>query len=86
MHLANRLQWGSDMKNFVLFLAILSAGASFMFSAAAGEAVNGPNWASNVCSATRSLSFCQNPQQFVLIAAGLGAFWLLMAFVSAIRN
>jgi hypothetical protein len=74
------------MKSLILFLAILSAGASFMFSAAAKETADGPNWASSLCSASRSLSLCQNPRQLTFVAAGLGALWLVMVFVSAIRD
>ena len=74
------------MKNFILFLAIVCGGVSVTFYTAAKEVANGPNWASNLCSASRSLSLCQNPRQLALGAAGLAALWLVMAFVSAIRD
>jgi hypothetical protein len=44
------------MKNFILFIAIVCGGVCVMFYAAAKEAADGPNWASNLCSASRSLS------------------------------
>jgi hypothetical protein len=74
------------MKNFVLFLAIVCGGVSVMFYTAAKEAADAPNGASKLCSAGRSLSLCQNPQQLTFVAAGLAALWLVMMFVSAIRN
>jgi hypothetical protein len=74
------------MKNFILFLAIVCGGVSVTFYTAAKEAADGPNWASNLCSASHSFSLCQNPQQLVIAAAGLAALWLVMVFVSAIRN
>ena len=72
------------MKNFILFLAIVCGGVSITFYTASKEVANG--WASNLCSASRSLSLCQNPRQLAFAAAGLAALWLLMAFVSAIRD
>jgi hypothetical protein len=56
-----------------------------MFYAAAKEAADGPNWASKLCSASRSFSLCHDPQQVAFIAAGLAALWLVVMFVSAIR-
>ena len=72
------------MKNFILFLAILCGGGSFLFFTAAKEAADGPNWASDVCKVGRS--FCHDPQLLVYVAAGLAALWLIAVFVSAIRN
>ena len=43
------------MKNFVLFVAIVCGGASFVFYTAAREAPDGSNWASQVCKAASSL-------------------------------
>jgi hypothetical protein len=74
------------MKNFILFLAIVCGGVSVTFYTAAKEVANGPNWASNLCSASRALSLCQNPRQLAIAAVGLAALWLVMAFVSAIRD
>ena len=74
------------MKNFILFLAIVCGGVTAMFYAAAEEAAAGPNWASKLCSASRSFSLCQDPRQLAFVAAGLVAQWLLIMFVSAIRN
>jgi hypothetical protein len=74
------------MRNFILFLAIVCGGMTVMFYTAAKEAADGPNWASKLCSASRSFSLCQDPRQLAFVAAGLVALWLLIMFVSAIRN
>jgi hypothetical protein len=72
------------MKNFVLFVAIVCGGASFLFYTAAREAPDGSNWAGQVCKAASSL--CHSPQLLAFTAAGLGALWLVVMFVSAIRD
>ena len=74
------------MKNFILFLAIVCGGVTVMFYTAAKEAADGPNWASKLCSAGRSLSLCQDPRQLAFVAGGLGILWLVVIFVSAIRD
>ena len=56
------------MKNFILFVAIVCGGASFLFFTAAKEASDGPNWASQVCKAANSL--CHSPQLLAFTAAG----------------
>jgi hypothetical protein len=61
------------MKNFILFLAIGCGGVSITFYTAAKEVANGPNWASNLCSASRSLSLCQNPRQLAFAGGRLGS-------------
>ena len=65
-----------QMKNFILFLAIVCGGVTVMFYTAAKEAADGPNWASKLCSASRSLSLCQDPRQLAFVAGGLGILWL----------
>jgi hypothetical protein len=72
------------MRNFILFLAILCGGASFLFFNAAKAAPDGPNWASRVCSSARM--FCHDPLQLAYVAAGLVVLWIVVAFVSAIRG
>jgi hypothetical protein len=72
------------MRNFVLLLTILCAGASFLFFTAAKSAVDGPNWASSVCSSAKM--FCHSPLQLTYAAAGLAGLWVVMTFVSAIRG
>jgi hypothetical protein len=68
----------------LLLLAIICAFASFAFYTA-NDAVTGvPNWASNVCSAARTL--CHSPGQAAIAAAVFAALWLLLKFVSAIRD
>jgi hypothetical protein len=75
-----------QMKNFILFLAIVCGGVTVMFYTAAKEAADGPNWASKLCSGSRSLSLCQDPRQLAFVAGGLGILWLVVTFVSAIRD
>jgi hypothetical protein len=72
------------MTNLVLILAIICAGASYAFYTAGGAGGDIPNWASDVCSAAPTL--CHYPQQMAFAAAGLAALWMLMKFVSAIRD
>jgi hypothetical protein len=42
------------------------------------------NWAGQICRSAGAL--CHNPQLLAFAAAGLLALWLLMIFVSAIRD
>jgi hypothetical protein len=56
-----------------------------MFYTAAKEAADGPNWASKLCSASRSLSLCQDPRQLAFVAGG-DTLGLAVMFVSAIRD
>jgi hypothetical protein len=72
------------MKNFFLFLAIVCGGVSALLFIAAENAARGTNWASQVCKTAGS--FCHSPQQLAFAAAGLGALWVVMIFVSAIRD
>jgi hypothetical protein len=73
------------MANVILLIAILLAGASYTSFTARNAAVSdGPNWATNICSSAHQ--FCQYPYQMAYAAAGLTAFWLLLKFVSAIRD
>jgi hypothetical protein len=72
------------MRNFILFVAIVCGGASFLFFTAAKEVSDGPNWASQVCTAASAL--CHSPQLLAFAAAALAALWVLTMFVSAIRD
>jgi hypothetical protein len=72
------------MPNLILFLAIVCAGASYAFYTADGAVGNVPNWASDMCSAARML--CHQPEQLAFAAAGLAALWLVIKFVSAVRD
>jgi hypothetical protein len=72
------------MRNFILFLAILCAAASFFFFNAAKAAPDGPNWASSVCTSAKAL--CHDPLQLAYCAAGLAALWVVLSFVSAVRG
>jgi len=69
------------MANFILLLAILSATASFV---AFNANVAGLNWGSEICSAASPL--CLYPQQLAFAAAGLAALWIMIKFVSAVRD
>jgi hypothetical protein len=69
------------MANFILLLAILSATASFV---AFNANVAGSNWGNEICSAASPL--CHYPQQLAFAAAGLAALWIMIKFVSAVRN
>ena len=66
------------MGNFILFLAILLAGAWFTFYTAAHQVADGPNWASGACTAARVL--CHSPQ---LLAYGNGSGDYAIAFTTA---
>ena len=72
------------MKNLILFVAIVCGAASYLFFTAAKQALDGPSWASQMCKAASSL--CHSPQLLAFTAAGLVALWLVMTFVSAIRD
>jgi hypothetical protein len=67
------------MKSFILFLAIMCAGARLMLFVAASE-----DWGRGVCRAARAL--CDNPEQLAFAAAGLAGLWIVVMFVSAIRH
>jgi hypothetical protein len=71
------------MANFILLLAILLGGASFLSSTPYFPGIIGMNWASDVCAAASFV--CQNPQQTNYIAVGLVSLWILLKFVSALR-
>jgi hypothetical protein len=72
------------MANLLLLLAALCAGTSYAFYAANDAVGNVPNWASSACSAAPLL--CHHPQQMAIAAACLAALWLLVKFVSAVRD
>jgi hypothetical protein len=74
------------MANFVLLIAVLLAGASFVSFTAQDVAAAGygENWASDFCMAAPIA--CQSPHQMAYIAAGFTGLWLLMKFVAALRD
>jgi hypothetical protein len=72
------------MATFILFLAILVAGASILFYAAGDMAGHGSRWAADVCSAAPL--FCDRPQLASFAAVGLGGLWIVVKFVSALRG
>jgi hypothetical protein len=74
------------MSGIILLIAIILAGASFTAYTAKSTiaASDGPNWATNACSSIPH--FCQYPHQMVYAAAGLAGLWVLLRFISAIRD
>jgi hypothetical protein len=71
------------MKYYVLLLAIVSGGATFVsFSPATHAAVG--NWASQLCTAASPL--CHSPLTLALATAGIVSLWIMMMLVSAISN
>ncbi len=71
------------MANLILLVAIVLAGASFA-SFTAMDASGAQSWATNLCNAAPA--FCQYPWQMAYAAIGLAALWLVMVFVSAVRD
>ena len=74
----------SPIANFVLLAAVLLAVASFLALNAREFASAGLNWVTGVCSAAPLV--CDHPHQATYVAAGLGGLWVLMKFVSALRD
>lgn len=74
------------MANFVLLIAVLLAGASFVSFTAQEVAVAGygQNWAGDFCWAAPLA--CQSPHQMAYVAAGFTGLWILVKFVSALRD
>jgi hypothetical protein len=72
------------MAKLLLLLAIICGGASFAFYTANGAVGDAPTWASTVCTAARSL--CQSPGVAAIAAAVLAAFWIVVAFLSSVRD
>jgi hypothetical protein len=70
------------MKSFVLLLTLVFGAVSF-FLYTDKQFVSG-GWTGQICRSAGSL--CYNPQLLAFAAAGLLALWLLMIFVSAIRD
>jgi hypothetical protein len=72
-----------QMKYFVLFLAIVSGGATFVsFSTATHGAVG--NWASQLCTAASPL--CHSPLTLAVATAGLVSLSIMVMLVSAISS
>ncbi len=74
------------MANFVLLIAVVLAGASFVSYTAQDIAAAGygQNWASDACSLAPFA--CQSPHQMAYVTAGFTGLWILMKFVSALRD
>jgi len=72
--------------NFILFVSIILAGTSYASFTARNVVDNSyeQNWAANLCSSAHQL--CQHPHETAYAAGGYAALWLLMKFVSAIKN
>ena len=72
------------MAKLLLPLAIVCAFASFAFYTANGAVGDAPNWASSVCTAAQSL--CHRPRETAIAAAVLAGLWLLVMFLSSVRD
>jgi hypothetical protein len=72
------------MAKLLLLLAIACAFASFAFYTANGAVGDAPNWASAVCTAARSL--CHSPRETAIAAAVLAGLWILITFLSSVRD
>jgi hypothetical protein len=70
------------MKALTLFLALVCGAVSCLLYADS-QFVRG-GWAAQLCKSAGSL--CHEPQELAFVAIGLFAFWLLMVFVTAIRD
>jgi hypothetical protein len=67
------------VKHVMLFLAVVCAGASFVFFDAAAS---GANSTAQVCLAAGEL--CQRSLTFAAAAAALAALWLMVALASSL--
>jgi hypothetical protein len=72
------------MAKLLLLLAIICGAASFAFYTANGAVGDPPNWASTVCTTVQPL--CQSPGTAAIAATVLSAFWILVAFLSSVRD
>lgn len=72
------------MTNLILVLAVVCAGASYAFYTANDAVGAVPYWATDACSAAQML--CRNPEQIGFAAAGFAALWLVIKFLSAVRD
>jgi hypothetical protein len=72
------------MAKLLLLLAIICAFASFAFYTANGAVGDAPNWAGTVCTAARSL--CHSPRETAIAAAVLAGLWILVTFLSSVRD
>jgi len=70
------------MTNFLLFLVVVCCVAWLFFNFAflADEL----SWSAIVCSTVPRL--CSNPQPLAFAAGGFAVLWLLIRFVSAVRD
>jgi hypothetical protein len=78
------IQKEMPMAKLLLLLAIICAFASFAFYTANGAVGDVPNWASTVCTAARSL--CHSPRETAIAAAVLAGLWILVTFLSSVRD
>jgi hypothetical protein len=70
------------MKALTLFLALVCGAVSLLLYTNSQFVKGG--WAAQLCRSAGSL--CHEPQLLASVAAGLLGLWLLMVFVSAIRD
>jgi hypothetical protein len=72
------------MANFIPLLAMLFAGAGFVFFTGSSMVGDGPRFAINWSSAARLL--CHSPQQAAFAAAGLEVLWIVVTLGSALHG
>lgn len=74
------------MANFVLLIAVIVGGASFVSFTAndLSAAGYGQQWASDACSSLPLV--CEDPQAMAYVASGFAGLWLVMKFVAALRD
>lgn len=75
---------GNAIANFVLWGAVVLAATSYVAVNAASLESYGLDWGTDICSAVPFV--CNNPHQVFYLAAGLGGLWILMKFMSALRD
>jgi len=72
------------MASFILFLAVMCAGAAFMLSYAGYIVAYGVPWISDVCWSVPVL--CNNPELAMYAAAGLTGIWAVVKTASIMRS
>jgi hypothetical protein len=72
------------MATLILFLAVLFAAASIVFSSTCIAALGYPDWINDACSSIPLL--CNDTPHLALTAAALGTLWVAMKFTSFLRS
>jgi hypothetical protein len=72
------------MANFILLVALLAGGLSFVAANTPSLNSDGLIWLTDVCSTAGPV--CSEPHQLAYVASGLGGLGIVMKVVSALRN